>query len=302
MIKRTLLIQQPCYLKFNLEQLVINYNKVKGQEDLPDRTVPLEDVGVIVIEHQQTTVTNYLLHKCAEHNIALVTCNDQHMPIGLLMSLDGHTTQTEKYRHQVAASEPLKKQLWQQIISRKIRNQAMVFAHFGINATTLNKYASDVKSGDTANAEGSAAAHYWQNLFPPSWHFYRRRDGKPPNNLLNYGYSIIRAITARAIVATGLLPTLGIFHRNRYNAYCLADDLMEPYRPFVDLVVRQIINETSNVDTLTNELKVKLLNVASHDVLIDGQTSPLLNAVQRSANSLAKCFAGELRKLNLPSF
>jgi CRISP-associated protein Cas1 len=300
MLKRTIAIQQPCHIKCNNEQLVISYKHIKGQEGQQDKTVPLEDIGLLLLEHQQISLTHYLMDKCMYYNIALVCCNENHHPTGLLLNLDGHTIQTEKFKHQINASEPLKKQLWQQIIVQKIKNQAAVFCQFNINEKTLLHYADAVKSGDSSNTEGNAAAHYWQNLFPAAWNFYRRRDGEPPNNLLNYGYAIIRAITARAIVGAGLMPTLGVFHRNRYNAYCLADDLMEPYRPYVDKTVRTIINKTSHVSQITQELKVMLLSIPQQDVLIDDEVSPLLNAIQRSAYSLAKCFEGKTRKLLLP--
>jgi CRISP-associated protein Cas1 len=165
----------------------------------------------------------------------------------------------------------------------------------------LENLADTVKSGDGDNNEAVAAAHYWQNLFPPAWNFYRKRDGVPPNNLLNYGYAIVRAGMARAIAGAGLLPTLGIFHRNRYNAYCLADDMMEPYRPFVDMVVRNIIQTTSAVDTLTQPLKIQLLKIPEMDVLLNGDKSPLMVAMQRTAASLARCYLGEQRKLLLPA-
>jgi CRISP-associated protein Cas1 len=300
MLKRTIYIQSPCHLKCNNEQLVISYKHVKGQEEIPDKTVALEDVGILLLEHQQISLTHYLLDKCMYYNIALVCSNTSHHPTGMLLNLDGNTVQSEKFKHQIDASEPLKKQLWQQIIVSKIKNQAAVFSSFAINAQTLLHYAQKVKSGDTDNCEGSAAAHYWQNLFPAAWNFYRRREGDPPNNLLNYGYSIIRATTARAIVAAGLMPTLGVFHRNRYNAYCLADDLMEPYRPYIDKAVRGIIEETSVVKELTQPIKVRLLKVQQQDVQIDGETSPLQNAIQRTAFSLAKCYEGKIRKLALP--
>jgi CRISPR-associated protein Cas1 len=301
MIKRTLLIQTPCHLKCQNEQLVVSYKHVKGYEDRADRTVPIEDIGILVLEHQQITITHYLLDKLVANNTAVVTCNDTHHPTGLLMPLEGQTLQSERFRHQIDASEPLKKQLWQQTVKAKITNQAAVFKKWDIKNKLLLNLADAVKSGDTENVEGTAAVHYWQNLFPPAWLFYRKRDGVPPNNLLNYGYAILRASMARAIVGAGLLPTLGIFHRNRYNAYCLADDMMEPYRPFVDVIVRSIVDETSHVDTLTTEFKNKLLNVLTHDTLLDGQKSPVLVAMGRTATSLARCYAGEQRKLLYPT-
>jgi CRISP-associated protein Cas1 len=300
MLKRSLLIENACHLKCRQEQLIISYSHIKGQEAFPEKSVPLEDVAVIILEHQQITLSHFLMDKCMYHNIALICTNETHHPTGMLLNLDGNTIQSEKFKYQIAATTPLKKQLWQQIIISKIKNQAIVFSKNNLDNKPLLYYAKNVKSGDMENAEGAAAAHYWRNLFPPIWNFYRRRDGAPPNNLLNYGYAIIRAIAARALVGTGLMPTLGIFHRNRYNAYCLADDIMEPYRPYVDLCVRSIIDQTSAIDNLTSELKVALLRIPQQDVSIDGGTSPLLNALQKTAISVAKCYEGKIRKLSLP--
>ncbi len=301
MIKRTLLIQNPCHLKCSNEQLVVSFSHVKGLEDRADRTVPIEDIGMLVLEHQQITLTHYLLDKLVGNNVSVITCNETHHPTGMMLPLEGNTLQSERFRAQIDATEPLKKQLWQQTVKAKITNQASVFKKWGIKHKLLSNLADAVKSGDTDNVEGTAAVHYWQNLFPPAWLFYRRRDGLPPNNLLNYGYAIIRASMARAIVGAGLLPTMGIFHRNRYNAYCLADDIMEPYRPFVDVVVRSIIDETSHVETLTQEFKTKLLALPQTDVLMNDEKSPLMVAMGRTAASLAKCYAGEQRKILYPT-
>jgi CRISP-associated protein Cas1 len=300
MIKRTICIENACFLKFSNEQMVVSYRHIKGMEDKEDRMVPIEDLGMLVLEHQQISLTHYLLNKLAEGNVAVVTCNDTHHPTGLLMPLESNTLQSERFRAQIEASEPLKKQLWQQTVKAKINNQAAVLKKWDMKPLFLSNLASNVKSGDADNSEAIAAVHYWQNLFPPAWNFYRKRDGLPPNNLLNYGYAIIRAGMARAIVGAGLLPTLGIFHRNRYNAYCLADDLMEPYRPYVDMVVRGIIDRTSAVDTLTQELKVELLKIPTLDVLLEGDKSPLMVAMQRTAVSVARCYAGEQRKMLVP--
>lgn len=300
MIKRSICIENACFLKFSNEQMVVSYKHIKGMEEIADRSVPIEDLGMLVLEHQQISLTHYLLNKLAEGNVAVVTCNDTHHPTGLLMPLESNTLQSERFRAQIEASEPLKKQLWQQTVKAKINNQAAVIKKWDGKSFFLSNLASNVKSGDADNCEAIAAVHYWQNLFPPAWNFYRKRDGVPPNNLLNYGYAIVRAGMARAIVGAGLLPTLGIFHRNRYNAYCLADDLMEPYRPFVDMVVRGIIHKTSAVDTLTQELKVELLKVPTLDVLLEGDKSPLMVAMQRTAVSVARCFLGEQRKMLVP--
>lgn len=300
MIKRTICIQNACFLKFRNEQMVVSYSHIKGMEDVPDKTVPIEDLGMLVLEHQQISLTHYLLDKLVSSNVAVITCNDTHHPTGLFMPLEANTLQSERFKAQIEATEPLKKQLWQQTVKAKISNQCAVIKKWGGKYKVLENLADTVKSGDADNNEAVAAANYWQNLFPPAWNFYRKRDGVPPNNLLNYGYAIVRAGMARAIAGAGLLPTLGIFHRNRYNAYCLADDMMEPYRPFVDVVVRSIIDKTSAVETLTPEHKTELLKIPAMDVVLNDDKSPLMVAMQRTATSLARCYLGEQRKLLLP--
>ncbi len=300
MIKRTVCISTPCLLRYQDDQMKVKYDHVKGYEHLPEKSVPIEDIGVLVLEHQQITLTHYLLDKLVQNNTAVITCDQKMHPSGMLLNLEGNTIQSERFRAQIEATEPLKKQLWQQTVQAKIANQAAVLDQWAINSNRLKTLQKTVKSGDTDNHEAQAAAYYWSHLFPEIWQFFRKREGPPPNNLLNYGYAILRAMVARAIVGSGLLPTLGIFHRNRYNAFCLADDIMEPYRPFVDVIVRKIIDETSAVDNLTQELKAKLLWLPAADVLIDGNKSPLMVATQRTAASLARCFAGEQRKIIYP--
>jgi len=300
MIKRTLCIESPCHLHCQHEQLVVSYARVKGMEDVPDKTVPIEDIGILVLEHQQISITHYLLDKLAANNSAVITCNAQHHPSGLLMPLEGHTLQSERFRFQIEATEPLKKQLWQQTVKAKIHNQAAVLEKWQLPTQLMLNLKQSVKSGDSDNHEAQASAHYWKNLFPPAWQFFRHREGPPPNNLLNYGYAIIRATMARALAGAGLLPALGIFHRNRYNAYCLADDIMEPYRPFVDLMVRGIVDKSSHLEELNRDLKNQLLKLPTLDVQIDDESSPLFVATQRTAASLAKCFAGQQRKIAYP--
>lgn len=301
MLKRTICIETPCHLKFSNNQLVASYTHVKGYETLPDKTVPIEDLGMLVLEHQQITITHYLLDKLAANNTVVITCGETKHPTGMLLTLEGNTLQQERFEAQINATQPLKKQLWQQTVKAKITNQAAVLQHWDVNTNYLHTLIKNVKSGDTENAEAKAAVYYWSNLFPPIWNFYRRREGLPPNNLLNYGYAILRATVARSLVGAGLLPTFGIFHRNRYNAYCLADDIMEPYRPFVDRVVRQIINETSHIETLTQDFKIRLLKVLQTDVTIKQETSPLQIATQKTAQSLAKCFLGETNTILYPT-
>lgn len=300
MLKRTLCIESPCHLRFQNGQLVVSYSHVKGMEEIPEKSVPIEDIGILVLEHQQITLTHFLLDKLSSNNTAVVTCNEQHMPSGLLMPLESHTLQSERFRFQIEATEPLKKQLWQQTIKAKIYNQAIVLDKWHLPNQLMLNLAQKVKSGDSDNHEAQASAHYWKNIFPQAWHFFRHREGPPPNNLLNYGYAIVRATMARALAGSGLLPALGIFHRNRYNAYCLADDIMEPYRPFVDLTVRAIMDKTSQLDVLNRDLKNQLLRLPTLDVKIEDEKSPLFVATQRTASSLAKCLAGQQRKIGYP--
>jgi CRISPR-associated protein Cas1 len=302
MIKRTLLFGNPAYLSTKNEQIVISYPN-KEQET---KTVAIEDIGVIVLENQQITITNGLLEKLINNNVALINCDQQHLPIGLLMPLNGHTEQSERFKHQINASAPLKKNLWQQTISSKIMNQARLLKKKGIPMRKMELWAKEVTSGDALNHESRAAVFYWQSLSLilsiEDGTFNRGQKGMPPNNLLNYGYAILRAITARAIVSSGMLPTLGIFHRNKYNAYCLADDIMEPYRPCVDLIVCHLMETEDNVDELTVEIKKQLLSIVSIDVFIDGKNSPLMVAMSRTTHSLQECFEGTARKILYPIY
>ncbi|WP_366183914.1 type II CRISPR-associated endonuclease Cas1 [Flavobacterium ovatum] len=297
MIKRTLFFGNPAYLSTKNEQLVISY----PDKNLETKSVAIEEIGVIVLESQQITITNGLLEKLTNNNVALINCDQYHLPIGLLMPLSGHTEQTERFRNQINASVPLKKNLWQQTISAKITNQAGLLREKGIPCRKMEIWAKEVSSGDALNHESRAAVFYWANLFTIE-NFTRGQKEMAPNNLLNYGYAILRGITARALVSSGMLPTLGIFHRNKYNAYCLADDIMEPYRPYVDLIVSHIIENEDTIEKLTIDMKKQLLSIASIDVCIDGKNSPLMVAMSRTTNSLNECFEGSSRKLLYPVF
>lgn len=295
MIKRTLYFGNPAYLSLKLEQLSV---KLVSEDSV--KTVPVEDIGVIVLDNPQITMSNALMEKLVENNCAVITCNSKHMPSGMLLALQSNTVQNERYRDQLDASLPLQKQLWQQTIQQKIRNQAVVLSSvIGDDAKCMFAWADSVKSGDSENVEARAAAYYWKNVFPHIEGFTREREGEAPNCFLNYGYAILRGVVARALVATGLLPTLGIHHHNRYNAYCLADDIMEPYRPYVDQLVVEIVKEFDSKE-LTKEIKIKLLEIPVLDVLIDGKRSPLMTAVSVTTASLYKCFARESRKILYP--
>ncbi|MBO4739944.1 MAG: type II CRISPR-associated endonuclease Cas1 [Bacteroidales bacterium] len=308
MIKRTLCFSNPAYLSLKNRQLVIKLPEVENNDTLPEsfkknaiRTIPIEDIGVILFDHKQITLTQGLLEALLENNCAVITCDNSHLPVGLLLPLCGNTTQSERFRYQIDASLPLKKQLWQQTIQCKIRNQAAILKTYShVETGNMQKWANDVKSGDSDNLEGRAAAYYWKNIFPLIPNFIRDREGMFPNALLNYGYAILRAVVARSLVASGLLPTLGIHHHNRYNAYCLADDIMEPYRPYVDELVIELMDRRPSISDINTEIKQELLSIPTLDVFINGQRSPLMIAVGQTTASLYKCFSGEVRKIVYP--
>jgi CRISPR-associated protein Cas1 len=310
MIKKTLYFENPAYLSLKNKQLVFKLPEVEKSDMLPEsfkensiKTIPVEDIGVIILDNKQITITHGLIEALLTNNCAVITCDSSRMPAGLLLPLSGNTVQSERFREQTEVSLPLKKQLWQQTVQSKIINQAYVLKTTR-DAIVKNMlvWANDVRSGDGDNLEGRAAAYYWSNMFPAIEDFRRGREGVPPNTLLNYGYAILRAVIARALVASGLLPTLGIHHHNRYNAYCLADDIMEPYRPFVDKLVVDIVDSGMNFSELSKEIKIKLLNIPVLDVMINGQRSPLMIAAGQTTASLAKCYLGESRRIVYPSF
>ena len=264
-------------------------------------TKPIEDLGVVVLDNKQITITSGVMEALLENNCALITCDSKSMPVGLMLPLYGNTTQNERFRKQLDASLPLKKQLWQQTIQAKINNQATVLSVCASEESKCMRiWANDVRSGDPDNLEARAAAYYWKTLFSDLDGFTRDRNGIPPNNLLNYGYAILRAVVARGLVTSGLLPTLGIHHHNRYNAYCLADDIMEPYRPFVDKLVFELYSQYGETVSLTKELKASLLSIPTLEVRIGGKRSPLMVAVGQTTASLYKCFSGELRRIVYP--
>ena len=303
MIKKTLYFGNPAYLRTQNEQLQITIPENKSGLSESDRStsIPIEDIGIIILDHQQITISQLLIAKLLENNVAFITCDSKHHPTGMLLNLDGNTLQAERFRNQIDASLPLKKQLWAQTIEYKIKNQAANLKQFNQgDPELLIQMSKQIRSGDPENMEGRAAAHYWKNVFGLGMEFKRDREGDSPNHVLNYGYAILRAIAARCLVGSGLLPTLGIHHRNKYNAYCLADDIMEPYRPIVDQLIIQLHLEESLTDELSKETKSKLLSIPTLDVRIDGESSPLMVAMQRTTASLNKCFEGESNKLLYP--
>jgi len=306
-IKRTLYFGNPAYLGLTNKQLVIRLPEVVKNDELPLKfkensihKVPVEDIGIVVLDHQQITVTQGLLAALLENNVAVIACNDTHHPEGMFLPLDVHHIQQERFKFQVEASVPLKKQLWQQTIMAKVRNQANLLQKTGKDSGRLISLLNKIRSGDPENIEGQASYYYWHHLFPDELNFSRKRDGEAPNNILNYGYAILRGITARSLVGSGLLPTLGIHHSNKYNAFCLADDIMEPYRPYVDEIVVSIVTRHNDLNELSKEIKKEILGICSIDVHFGDEHSPLMIGMQRTTASLAQCFEGERKKILYP--
>lgn len=294
MLKRTLFFSNPYHLSTRDKQLLVSDKETKELVS----SVPIEDIGYLLIEHPQISVGAALMQRLAEHNVAVIFCDEKHHPCSMLLHLDTHHIQGERFRHQIEASEPLRKQLWAQTVKAKIINQARVIEITGGDSAFLRSLAGKVASGDTSNMEGQAARVYWQLLFGPN--FKRDRFGMPPNPSLNYGYTVIRAAVARAIAGAGLLPVYGIHHHNKYNSYALADDIMEPYRPFVDLQVWNQKKESVEYHNITKERKTEFLNLLSSDTILNGERSPMMVAMQTTCTSLAKCFESISKKLVFP--
>ena len=294
MLKRTLFFGSPHHLKTKNNQLIA-INKETGLI----KQIPIEDIGFIVFEHPALSFTQSVLQLLNENNTAVIFCNKQYLPTSMLLNLDSNHVQSEMFRYQIDASQPLKKQLWQQTIKQKIRNQAQHLKQLGKNEIPLLKFATNVLSNDVTNQEARAAKYYWKYMFE-NIDFRRDRFGDFPNNLLNYGYIILRSAVARALVSSGLLPTLGIHHHNKYNAFCLADDIIEPYRPFVDKIVLQIMDEEKDITELTPAIKAKLLGILTIDISINKNKRPLMVGLSETTASLAQCFKGTRKIIKYP--
>lgn len=292
MLKRALFFSTPLYLSLKDNKIIIN----SKQEPNKTQAVPIEDVGYVILEHQQINITLPLLNALSDNNVAIIFCGENRMPNAMLMNLDSNKTQGEVYRAQLEASEPLKKNLWKQIVEAKIQNQASVLRKFNKDGAKLKPYYMNVKSGDSDNREGISAKIYWKELYGNS--FIRSREGIEPNNLLNYGYTILRAAVARALMGSGLFPAFGIFHRNRYNAFPLADDIMEPYRPYVDAIVFEMY--TNGITELNKDSKAQLLSILFTDTTFNNITRPLEVGLSSTTASLAKCFMGKSKKIIYP--
>ncbi|WP_312553679.1 type II CRISPR-associated endonuclease Cas1 [Empedobacter brevis] len=293
MLKRTIYIGNPSYLKLKDNQLKIEdaiTKEIKG-------SVPIEDTGFLVLDHYQIALSHQLIVALQQNNVAIISCDESHMPLGLMLPMNGHVEHSERLKHQINVSEPLRKQLWKQTVEAKIFQQKALLSKFGFVEEPMQNYLTNVKSGDATNMEGIAAQYYWKQLFD---NFSRERDGDAPNNFLNFGYAILRSMVARALVSSGLNPTIGIFHRNKYNPYCLADDIMEPYRPYVDELVLEWMNKPFRPTEMNKEAKSHLLKIATKDVKMDGLNRPLLVALSSTTSSLYKCMIGEQRVIRFP--
>lgn len=300
MIKRTLYFSNPAYLHVENQQMVIH--KTAGMEITENLKsyVPIEDIGIVIFDHPQITLSHYLINALANNNAVMIWCDEKHMPNTINLPLAKNDTYTEKLRHQIAATEPLKKQLWKQTVEAKIQNQASVLKIMKHNEQKLKRMAIKVNSGDPDNYEGQAAAIYWQYLLKP-YQTTRGRFESEPNHLFNYGYAILRSVIARNLVGSGCLPALGIHHSNKYNAFCLADDLMEPYRPIVDLYILEYLKSIPEItENLTMDDKKYLLQIPVLDIRIEGKKSPLMVGSQRTTASFAQCLSGEKRKILYP--
>ncbi|MGI8526562.1 MAG: type II CRISPR-associated endonuclease Cas1 [Pseudolabrys sp.] len=279
-------------LSISHRQLVIE------RPDEEQRTLPCEDIGVLVVDHPQTSYTHSVFTTLLEEGAAVVLCGSNHLPAGLLLPFDAHTTQTERHRAQAECNDGVKNRAWQLIVAAKLRQQAAVLSHYTDSDAGLSEIARRVRSGDPDNLEAMGAQRYWPRLLGPD--FRRFRGGPPPNNLLNYGYAIARAAIARAIAAAGLIPTLGVHHRNRGNPFCLADDLMEPYRPYVDWRAKDFIRDIEVPKDLDRPAKAAILSLFNETVVIGGRRSPLLLAIHASAASLCRMLTEDGKELVLP--
>ena len=295
MIKRTLFFSHAVCLSARHKQLVI-FSKETQEETL----VPIEDIGFMIVENERVSLTIPLINELTDNNCALIFCNEKHLPFSMTMPLDCNEIQSQLFSAQINAKLPVKKKCWKQIVEYKIKNQGLVLKKYDLDFTRLVDFSKCVKSGDSTNMESQAARFYWDNLFGKNW--CRNRFGDFPNNYLNYGYAILRAATARALVGSGLLPTLGIHHHNKYNAYCLADDLMEPYRPFIDDEVIEYISTNPDEKELGLEFKKRILQVLVRDVKMGNLTRPMMVALSMTSASLANALSNESEKLKLPDF
>ena len=279
---------------------VANSQLVVERPDLPKATLPIEDLGVVIVDDIRATYTQSVFISLLEAGATVLVTGRDHLPVGMMLPLDAHHVQTERHRAQVETGEPVRKRAWQAIVRAKIIQQATVLTHFTGSHGGLVPMARRVRSGDPDNLEAQAAQRYWPRLFGKT--FRRDREAEGVNALLNYGYAVVRAAVARGVVAAGLIPSLGVHHRHRGNPFCLADDLLEPYRPYVDWRVRQMAGENgeSAPDLAERDTRAALLSLLNETIHVGGRREPLLHALYTSAASLCRTLTGGDRTLALP--
>lgn len=294
MLKKTILLENKASLLTKNLQLII-------KTETKESSIPIEDIGYLVIDHPEIFLSMPATNLLVENNAAVIICGKNHLPNGMFLNLNSHHIQQEIFKNQIEASVPLKKQLWQQTVIEKITNQGILLEKITNEKNTLDFLASKVLSGDTGNMEGIAANLYWKTFFENSTFkkFKRERFGDYPNNFLNYGYAILRAATARALSGSGLLNTLGIHHKSKYNSFALADDIMEPFRPLIDEKVFEIINKYDE-EELNTTIKAELLQILTRTVYFEDEKSPMMVALQKTASSLQQCYTGERKKIKYP--
>ena len=290
MLKKTILLENKASLTAKNLQLVI-------KSEVRESTIPIEDIGFLVIDHPEIYLSIPAMNLLIEYNASLILCGNNHLPNGMFLNLNSHHIQQEIFKNQIDASVPLKKQLWQQTVIEKITNQGILLEKITGEKNSFDFLCTKVLSGDSTNMEGVAASHYWKFFFEVK--FKRERFGDYPNNFLNYGYAILRAATARALSGSGLLNTLGIHHKSKYNAFALADDIMEPFRPIVDEKVFEIMQKYDEQE-LNTVLKSELLQILTRTVYFKDEKSPLMVALQKTASSLQQCYTGDRKKIKYP--
>jgi len=290
MLKKTILLENKASLTAKNLQLVV-------KSEIRESSIPVEDIGFLVIDHPEIYLSIPAMNLLVEYNAAVIICSTNHLPNGMFLNLNSHHIQQEIFKNQIDASVPLKKQLWQQTIVEKITNQGILLEKITGNKNSFPFLAGKVLSGDTTNMEGVAASQYWKSFFDAT--FKRERFGDYPNNFLNYGYAVLRAATARALSGSGLLNTLGIHHKSKYNAFALADDIMEPFRPIVDEKVFELMQKYDEQE-LNTLLKSELLQLLTQTVYFKDEKSPLMVALQKTASSLQQCYTGDRKKIKYP--
>lgn len=285
--------EEPASLSARIGLLVIE------RKDKPEVTIPFADIAIIITSHPQVHYTNAVLAGLAEAGGAFIVCNSKYLPVGMLLPIVGHSTQAERFTKQANASLPTCKQIWKQIVSAKIKNQGKLLKQLYGQDQGLIAMSKNVKSGDSENLEALASRTYWKHLFGDI-KFSRDRQAQDQNRFLNYGYTVLRAITARAVCSAGLHPSIGIHHHNRYDAYCLADDLMEPFRPIVDRAVVQLVKEKGTDAPLDKDAKAIIIGALTGRFELQGESRTLFDIISRTASSLALIFEEKSNELVLP--